>query len=504
MTSNEFDDMTTVEENSVDQGQPENLVQHNKRAAEVQEKLDARHEQSAGVIDGMTGTFHRIDTEKSKNEAVEKDPWYKRPFMRKIGYAFVALIVALTLWGYVLMKENPTRIKSVEDVKLNFEVGAEADLKSRGLVVNDDLNELLSEVTVNVRTTLNDLPRFNNSVSDIVTATISLSDIREPGTYTRNIVATSTIGTVESVEPKTVTITVESLRSKNIPITCEYIGELPDGYWHGEAQLSQTSISVTGPDSVISRIRSGVCEIDLTDLTDRLYSSLPIKLIGADKEVIDMSNIVDTVPSVIITMNVYPIRTFTAADFLNLVGTNDDLFEYTIVSSPSEIIIAAPADVLATITDFAFESIDVSGLVNGDYHKTIVTLSGLPSEAVLTNISGNRISVTVEVSDKIISKRFEYTFSSESDIVGRQPNTHYRIDAANPYIVTFTGPARYLNELTASDISFSVNVSNLNGYHSHSVKPQLTVAGDPDWLNDESVSVDFGQVAVTLTYELAN
>ena len=90
--------------------------------------------------------------------AEKKTKWFRRPLVRKLGYLFISLLIATTLWGYVLMSENPDRMKHVSDVPLKFEGGSEADLRSRGFVVLGESQNLLPDVTVTVKTKLNDLP----------------------------------------------------------------------------------------------------------------------------------------------------------------------------------------------------------------------------------------------------------------------------------------------------------------------------------------------------------
>lgn len=500
MKKSEFENNNNLYDESADLDLPENMAEHNKRAEAIQKKLDAQHERSAGVIDGMTGTFHRIESSQTKSSPVEKKPWYKAAFFRKIGFALISAIVALTLWGYVLMKENPTRIKRVANVKLNFEVGAEADLKARGLIVKDDINALLNDVTVNVRTTLNDLPRFNNAMTDVVTASINLSDIREPGTYTRNIVAASTIGTVESVEPKTITITVESMRSTNIPLTCETTGEIPEGYWYDDPRLSQSSISVNGPESIVSQISYGRCVIDLSDITERFYRSLPIELYNSDDELIEMTNAVESIPSVIVAMDVFPYRIFQAEEFISLIGRNDDLFEYKITATPSELSIAASQDVLDDLAEFTLDTIDVNNLVGGDTRNVIVSLRDLPSEAKLINVTNTRMRVVVEILDKEVENELTYKFSS-NNLIGKDPNIQYTVTSPEPvYIVLFKGPARFISHLTLSDISFEIDVSKLRSKGEYSVLPKIIIEGDPDWTSQHpSVEVGFGRVNVIVT-----
>ena len=56
--------------------------------------------------------------------AEKKTKWFRRPLVRKLGYLFISLLIATTLWGYVLMSENPYWMKLVSYVPLNFEGGS--------------------------------------------------------------------------------------------------------------------------------------------------------------------------------------------------------------------------------------------------------------------------------------------------------------------------------------------------------------------------------------------
>ena len=161
-------------------------------------------------------------------DGAPKKRWYQNIVLRKIGYALIALVIAVTVWGYVLMSQNPARTKRIENVRLSVDGGSEAGLRSRNLIIVDDLTSILPTVTVNVSTTLKDLPRFSTAIGDVVTATINLNDIRSPGVYVRQITATSTIGTPISIEPSTVTINVENYVTRDIPITYSFENTVED------------------------------------------------------------------------------------------------------------------------------------------------------------------------------------------------------------------------------------------------------------------------------------
>lgn len=192
--------------------------------------------------------------------------WFRRPLVRKLGYLFISLLIATTLWGYVLMSENPDRMKHVSDVPLKFEGGSEADLRSRGFVVLGESQNLLPDVTVTVKTKLNDLPSFGNSAGgEIVSASVSLQGINAPGEYECDVIASTTIGTVYSVEPRTVKITVDELVTRTIPITCAVTGDLPPVIGTEMFSLRQQASTSRGR-AVLSVILSAqiVCSI-LTD-----------------------------------------------------------------------------------------------------------------------------------------------------------------------------------------------------------------------------------------------
>ena len=190
----------------------------------------------------------------------ERKPWYKIPIARRIIYFVLSLLLAVFLWGFVLMSQNPDREKTFNDVKLYFESGAEADLIARKLAVYGDLNEILESVSVTVSAPLTEVSKIDKSN---ITATVSLSNVHEAGTYTLEIRASSTVGTVKSVEPSTVELEIDDLVSLQVPVSYQFTGELPEGYWHDTPSLLSTTTTVEGAKTDIIRVTNAVCDIDL-------------------------------------------------------------------------------------------------------------------------------------------------------------------------------------------------------------------------------------------------
>ncbi len=445
--------------------------------------------------EGATGNFKRIEGEVAK--ADEKDlPWYKRTVFRKIRYAIIAVLIALTLWGYVLMSENPVRIKRVENVRLTFAGGNEADLKSRDLIISGDIDQILSNVEVFVRTTLNDLPRFDKAVGDIVTATVSLGDIREPGTYTRRIVATSAIGTVDSVEPSTITITVEKLLKRTIPVTCVLEGELPEGYWHDEPKLVSSTIEISGAESNISNITSAVCSIDLTGRTKRITESFTCKLLDSDGNEVDSSVVVDTVPSASVRMEILPCIDLPLDQYIETVGSLSADYEIgSITVKPAYLSIAAQKSVLDSIPDSVYiEPINISNFTEAGVYTQKASLIGLPSD--ITLLSDNNFIITVEVVDKTTTRILTVRISE--NVIGEDNAAHNYQYSSTYCTVEISGPARLIKGINASDLLLVLDVS---GYTSgtHEIKPTLSFETEPEWYSDSSTVINISSVICTIT-----
>ena len=164
---------------------------------------------------------------------------FKGFFTRNLGLKIVALVFAILLWAYVLVALNPVRSKSIDDVPITLE--GYTDLLSRNLIlVNSDLG--MADVEVNATIT-------NHSDLDAsrITCRASLGTISAAGTYRLPLSVTvqSNLGTVASVDPRTVTVEVDNLIVKTVPVKLELTGTLPEGY-EVVAESMVSTITVEG------------------------------------------------------------------------------------------------------------------------------------------------------------------------------------------------------------------------------------------------------------------
>lgn len=471
---------------------------------------EARSKENAQPADGVTSSApSRAEIippsnagEKAADPVVEtRVPWYKHAFFRKIGYALAALLIAVTIWGYVLMTENPARTKRIEDVRLSVDGGSEAGLRSRNLIISDEITSSLPSVAVNIRTTLNDLPRFNSALGEIVSASINLNDIRSPGVYELPISATSTIGTPISIEPSTITITVDNYVTRSVPITYSFVNSLPDGYWHNDPTLTTNAgvngnINISGAEEKISSIVKANCVIDLSERMTDINESFVPELMDEDQNVLDKKGVIGAIPAVTVRMSIRPYVELELQNYLLLSGEINENYELTSISvNPPTFSIAAPQDEIESVVDSIYlEPINVTNLYPGT-HTQRVTIMGFSGDSVL--LSDNNFFVTIEVADKTVQRAFTIPIS-DVEITGENTELFNYLYGTRTFTVQLVGPARIVNDLAQSSIRLSLDVSGF-ARGTHEITPKLAVDGDPSWLTDGSVSISVQKSFCTVT-----
>lgn len=424
----------------------------------------------------------------------DKLPWHKQPWVHKLGYFMLSLLIATTLWGYVLMSENPDRSIRIENIPVTFESGSESDLYSRNLIILGDIDDLMPTISVTVKTSLNDLPRFKGRETDIVKATINLNSVHSTGEHSLPVNVTTSIGEIDRISIENVMINVDNLVERTIPISANLTGELPDGYWNDELQLLTNSISLRGAESEIAAIGKAACTIVLTDRTESVNDSFTLNLYDTDNNIINVSSIVGSLPSVTVKMDILPKLDIPLT--ANITGSNDmkDIFEIDrIAVSPSSVSIAADAETLKSIKELiTLESIDISGVTTEGTIVREVKLLGLPSDAILIN-GIDTFTVTIEIHERIESIAFE---SRPVNFINEANDIYSYSYALSTATVTLRGKASIIRSLYTWNISLTVNMDGIAA-GVHALIPELEIIGKPGYL--EELEWDISQIECTVT-----
>ncbi|MBO4384326.1 MAG: hypothetical protein J5854_02745 [Clostridia bacterium] len=386
----------------------------------------------------------------------EKKPWYKLPLARRIIYFVLSLLLALFLWGFVLMTQNPDREKTFYDLKPKFESGTEADLILRKLTFCGDLNEILKDVSVTVSAPLTEVSKMT---ANNITVTVNLNDVHEAGTYKLEVKATSTVGTVKRVEPATIEIEVDDLVSNTIPVSYDFVNadKFPDGYWHDTPVLLSSTTVVEGAKRDIAQVRNAVCHIDLADLTESVYGAYSLSVLDKSNNEIDPAVFKNSIPTVTVRMTVLPHKQIPVV-VPEIIDDElaSDIFEVVGATLPIDFLdIAAEQSALDALTEITCEPIRLSGITEPGTYTFTVTMKDIPENSyVLRGVIPNVVQCTVVIAEKQIK---QYYVGIPITFIGETEEYTYTYDRIFADII-ISGPARLVKNFASSELTIIVNV----------------------------------------------
>ena len=368
---------------------------------------------------------------------------FKGFFTRNLGLKIVALVFAILLWAYVLVALNPVRSKSIDDVPITLE--GYTDLLSRNLIlVNSDLG--MADVEVNATIT-------NHSDLDAsrITCRASLGTISAAGTYRLPLSVTvqSNLGTVASVDPRTVTVEVDNLIVKTVPVKLELTGTLPEGY-EVVAESMVSTITVEGAARYIEPTVRAVATVDLTGRTENVEES--VNVVFYDKN----DNEVTVVTRSQNNPNVTVRATISAYKLVNIrpeVTLEDDVYYESINQvSPASVVLYGTSEALAAIDTVSTQALVLPaerGVVTRDL--TLV----LPEGVSLKRGQSSAVTLNAVVTEKTgeIALEAPLTYANlgkDLAIADGAPTIAY---------LTVSGPLKQVEQVTPESLTVKVDLA---------------------------------------------
>lgn len=411
--------------------------------------------------------------------------WLKGFFTKNLALKIVSLLFAMLIWGYVMVEVNPKRVKTITDVPISF--SGESSLHDRGLAVRGDRDDILRNVTVRVKVQLTDYTGLD--ASDI-SASISLRPVNKADTYKLKIDATSSLGTVENVSPSEITIEVDELATMLVPIDVEYSGELPDGYWKSEPTLASQSIKVSGPRDDVSTISKAICTIDLEDRTTSYNEAILLKYVDKNGNEIDTALFLDTLPSVVVKMDVMrivelPINAADAVFGADALPANYEV--YDVVATPPTVRVVGSENALSGLTGIKIENIDVSGSTSSVQQNVVITA---PEGTTL--LDDPNITVYVGIREKQDSVQFKGV-PIETKGLGKKLTAEL---SATECDVSITGRTSLMKLLRRKDVSVYVDLTGLTA-GTYKITPMVSLASK-EMQTDLQWTVSLPEATVTI------
>lgn len=283
----------------------------------------------------------------------------KKRLTNNWGLKLISFIFAVLLWLVVVNIDNPVKTKSFDNISVKLQ--NTNVIKDEGLVYE----VLDSTDTVNVSVSA---PRSYLELlsKDDIVAVADFNNITAADTinitfYSKryNDKITNFKGNIESVK-----LNIEPEKMLQLVLKTKTEGEVEEGYVVGKVTTDQNQVRISGPESVVSQIKSAMVSVDVSGTTSNIATYADVKLYDAQEKEISATSIKKNVDSVKVGIEI--LATQTVPIKFSAMGEPADGYRMTgeITSTPSEITIAGSAEVLKNISqiDIPAEVLDITGL----------------------------------------------------------------------------------------------------------------------------------------------
>ena len=389
----------------------------------------------------------------------------------------LSLLTAVVFWSILVASDGTlTREKTFQNVAVS--VTGESTLKSRGYIVMDDLDALISGVKMTVEVTQSNYSRVSGTSYN---PHIDLTQVTGEGENVLNVAFSSQLyGPVVSCEPSSVRVNVERYITRRVPVVLETSGGLP-GYYLDSAKTDPTMLSVSGPQSLVSQVARAVASIDVSLLSGERRSdrnSVQIRLQDAagntvESDLIEITNQTVLTDTVVVETELVPMREVPLEVESLVTGEPAEGYELLEVTvSQESLLIAAADEVLDAITVLTTDQpLSIEGATQ-DVTGTVRLLRPTGIE----NTVPYDVTVTARIGEMTAQRTLRQV---QVEVDGLDDSLRATL-SREKQTVQLTGPYTFINGLSQSDVRLFVDVNGL-GEGTHVVPVQISIDNAPEF-----------------------
>jgi len=325
------------------------------------------------------------------------------------GLKLASVVFAAILWFLITNINDPVVSQTFYDVPVTIKNTSLITENGQVYEVLDDTDVISTVKVYAPRTAIDSLSKDN------IVATADVANMTSNYTIAISLTTNKYSNEIESITGSidTVKLDVEDKATKTLALTATTSGTLEDGYIVGTVSTEQNLIRVSGPESIVSQIKSAVVDVDVTGFTSNIGTDADIKLYDEEGNVISEGNLTLNITSV--RVNVTILETKRVPIVYTITGTPASGYQLTgvIDSTPDTILIAGRSSALSEV-DFIGVSdalLNVQGLTE-NLETTIDLTDYLPSNISFGDSDYNGIVSVVVHIEETKSKTVDLDVSS--------------------------------------------------------------------------------------------
>lgn len=382
---------------------------------------------------------------------------------KDITLMVISVLLALVIWFIINAGSDAEGSIPINDIPIKIELSDEA--KKDGLQVFGD-----DKLTASVEVQGNKLIVGSLTASDIEIVPLDINSVDSPGYHKLKLKANK-LGirsnySMSNPDPEHIVIYVDRYKKRSFTIVDEIVYKVDQNYYKNSS-MSESTVTVEGPETEVNSIDKVVVRGELEGTTDKTTSdNFDLVFLDKNGETLDIKISKSSVDSVVVTMKPLPIKEVTLG--VDIVNGPAGFKDYTI--TPATINIAAEASILDSFEDGILNVGVVDFSILDNSNRVLEYDITLPNGC--KNLSNSTTAeVTVDLSD-YGSKTITVDNFKTTNIDLKKYNVKFNTGSFD--VIVF-GPKDIIDDITTKDVIPTVDFSNtLDDVTESSLSTELT------------------------------
>ena len=405
----------------------------------------------------------------------EEKPRFNRS---KVVRIVISILVAIAMWLYVDLERAPERTMTIRDIPVEFS-GENTTLADKNLML---LSGYDTTIDLKIRGPKRELVKMNRDNVRVIASTSSIDSVGVHQldwtvSFPDGVVRTNV--SVEKASLSQITVTVGELYTKEVPVECQVVGEVAEGYFTGDVVLDPEVLTLRAQRDVLLNVSCAKLTVDISGATRSVVQTVDVQLYDYDGNPVENSNIRTNTSLIQAKVPVLTTREVElAVEFSGVPGAAMNSIKCDI--TPKTVRLNGEADVLDSIDKLVLATLHVDDLELHQQNSYVVTP---PDGTWLVN--GNEVA-TADITLEGIEEKSLTATSIEFD---KLPSGLYAIAPDGGLTVRLWGLSEEIEAVTAENLRVIADMSAVTGQGTVTVPVTVTISG-------------FNDVTVRGTYEL--
>ena len=405
----------------------------------------------------------------------EEKPRFNRS---KVVRIVISILVAIAMWLYVDLERAPERTMTIRDIPVEFS-GENTTLADKNLML---LSGYDTTIDLKIRGPKRELVKMNRDNVRVIASTSSIDSVGVHQldwtvSFPDGVVRTNV--SVEKASLSQITVTVGELYTKVVPVECQVVGEVAEGYFTGDVVLDPEVLTLRAQRDDLLNVSCARLTVDISGATRSVVQTVDVQLYDYDGNPVENSNIRTNTSLIQAKVPVLTTREVElAVEFSGVPGAAMNSIKCDI--TPKTVRLNGEADVLDSIDKLVLATLHVDDLELHQQNSYVVTP---PDGTWLVN--GNEVA-TADITLEGIEEKSLTATSIEFD---KLPSGLYAIAPDGGLTVRLWGLSEEIEAVTAENLRVIADMSAVTGQGTVTVPVTVTISG-------------FNDVTVRGTYEL--